>query len=772
MGIGGQGAEETPAAFGVEFAEDIVEQVNRRGAAPGADEGGLREAQGEGEGALLAFTGEGGGGGAVQFERNIVAVRTDDSLPQASFFRGAGGQGRGEIVAAGALVAQRGGFAARADGAHVEIDEGRQFRAELAADLREVSASGEERSVIGGEFASAVRSFFEQEIARAQGALVSAEMPEVTGIALAAEKVEEAAPFGRGAADQFDVLVGKKRDQSGAQVFVGFALRDVVEQKFAAGGWREVAGEVAVADASGEREALRAVPDGFGQGAGARRLEAEQDADGFEEGGFAAGVGSGEKVEARCGVEGGSREAAEVVEGNWAEQHGARVSCFPRQKRAVSKEALKPGRRRRNIGGLMRSLPGFRDFYPSDCARRNYITGTWRRVARSFGFVEYDGPTLEELDLYRQKNSGGEILGQLFSFTDKGEREVALRPEMTPTLARLLIAKAREYRKPIKWFSIAPFFRYEKQQSGRLREFWQFNADIAGDDSPAADAEMLALVVATLRAFGLTADDVVVRVSDRRAWKEFLAGCGITEEAAAREALAVIDKWEREAPEVLDGKLAACGLTRPAVEEFLGAGDPAFFRALRENLTARGLEGFCQPDLRIVRGLAYYTGLVFEVFDRRQERRALAGGGRFDRLLSDLSGGKVDLPAIGFGMGDVVLGDLLEDLPATRERMEAAVAAGQACEIYVVVADEGRRNEALGVVELLRALGRRVDYPFGADKVGRQFKDAAAAGASHAVVVGGEWPRLKIKDLEARTESEIAQAALADWAANLQTPAP
>jgi len=119
--------------------------------------------------------------------------------------------------------------------------------------------------------------------------------------------------------------------------------------------------------------------------------------------------------------------------------------------------------------GIMQSLPGFRDFFPAECARRNYLTGTWRRVARSFSFREYDGPTLEPLDLYRKKNSGGEILGQLFSFTDKGEREVALRPEMTPTVARMLIAKAREYRKPIKWFSIAPFFRYEKQQSGRLR---------------------------------------------------------------------------------------------------------------------------------------------------------------------------------------------------------------------------------------------------------------------------------------------------------------
>jgi histidyl-tRNA synthetase len=420
----------------------------------------------------------------------------------------------------------------------------------------------------------------------------------------------------------------------------------------------------------------------------------------------------------------------------------------------------------------MQSLPGFRDFFPNECARRNYITGTWRRIARSFGFREYDGPTLEPLDLYRKKNSGGEILGQLFSFTDKGEREVALRPEMTPTVARMLIAKAREYRKPIKWFSIAPFFRYEKQQSGRLREFLQLNCDLVGDDSSAADAEMLALLIETMRAFGLTENDIVVRVSDRRAWMEFLAGKGVTDETKAREVLSVIDKLERDSPEALQEKLAPFGLTLGDLTDFIETARPAFFTALNDNLAARGLEGFCQLDLRIVRGLAYYTGLVFEVFDRRQDRRAIAGGGRFDRLLSDLSDGKVDLPAIGFGIGDVVLGDLLADLPDTRAKMEAAMADGQACDVFVVVADESRRNEALGVVQLLRSLGRRVDYPLQTDKVARQFKDADASGASVALVVGNEWPKLKVKDLKARTETDLAQEALADWAANLQTPAP
>ena len=169
----------------------------------------------------------------------------------------------------------------------------------------------------------------------------------------------------------------------------------------------------------------------------------------------------------------------------------------------------------------MQLLPGFRDFFPEDCARRNYIVATWREVARRYGFVEYDGPLLESVELYKKK-SGGELLGQLFEFTDKGERHVSIRPEMTPTLARMVIAREREYKKPLRWFSASQFFRYEKQQKGRLREFCQLNCDIVGEASIAADAEMLALTIDLLRAFGLTDADFVVRVSDREAWLAFL----------------------------------------------------------------------------------------------------------------------------------------------------------------------------------------------------------------------------------------------------------
>src|SRR6266699_4395470 len=170
----------------------------------------------------------------------------------------------------------------------------------------------------------------------------------------------------------------------------------------------------------------------------------------------------------------------------------------------------------------MQALPGFRDFLPEDCAKRNYIFARWREVARRYAFVEWEGPLLEPTDLYKKK-SGAEIVDQLFSFTDKGEREVALRPELTPTLARVIAAHERKFKKPLKWFSIGRFFRFEKQQRGRLREHFQLNCDIIGETALSADAELIALAIDTMRAFGFGSNDFAVRISDRSAWNQFIA---------------------------------------------------------------------------------------------------------------------------------------------------------------------------------------------------------------------------------------------------------
>ncbi len=408
---------------------------------------------------------------------------------------------------------------------------------------------------------------------------------------------------------------------------------------------------------------------------------------------------------------------------------------------------------------MIQGLPGFRDFFPEDCARRNHVVATWREISRRYGFVEFDGPALESTDLYRKKNeAGAEILEQLYSFTDRGGREVALRPEMTPTLARMVAAREKHYRKPMKWFCVSNFFRHERQQKGRLREFLQFNADILGETSPQADAEILALAIDLMRSFGFTAEHFVVRLSDRKAWMDFLQSRGC-DEAACRTTLACADKLEREPEEKLNAKLAATGLTVADLKAFIAAGSPEAFAPVLEALAARGLSGFVQPDLSIVRGLAYYTGVVFEIFDRSKNLRALAGGGRYDGLVKGLSDGSADLPAIGFGMGDVVLGHLIDETPAAAEKLRAALAAST--DVFVVIADESRRPEALQIVQTCRELGLSTDFPLKPAKVGKQFQEAEHLGATHAVVIGQEWPQIKLKHLATRAEESLDHAALA-----------
>jgi len=331
-----------------------------------------------------------------------------------------------------------------------------------------------------------------------------------------------------------------------------------------------------------------------------------------------------------------------------------------------------------------------------------------------------------------------------------------MRPEMTPTLARLVAAREREFRKPIKWFSIAPFFRFEKAQRGRLREFYQINCDLIGDGSPAADAELLALAVALFRAFGLTQDDFYVRLNNRELWARFLADRGLQPERLP-EFLAVVDKIERDDEGTTAKKLGAFGLSRDQLNGFLATPTdqlPGFEELFRE-LRLRGLEPFIQVDLTIVRGLDYYTGLVFEVFDRSRQNRALAGGGRYDGLIKTISDGAVDLPAAGFAVGDVVLGNLLEEVEHARARAEAQRRASR-LQAFVVIATEERRSEALKLVEQLRSQGCATDYSLHPMKVGKQFQQAEAAGAQYALVVGQEWPLLKIKRLDDRIEETVS----------------
>jgi histidyl-tRNA synthetase len=415
----------------------------------------------------------------------------------------------------------------------------------------------------------------------------------------------------------------------------------------------------------------------------------------------------------------------------------------------------------------MERLPGFRDFYPEplpsreagwSADARQYVFDKWRALARRYGFREYDGPPLEPLELFTTK-SGEEIVGQLYNFVDKGERQVALRPEMTPTLARMVAAYERAYKKPLKWFALPQLFRYERQQKGRLREHFQFNADILGETDTAADAELIALLIDTLRSFGLTEQDFVIRLSSRNAWQAFFQQHhgDPAQEYAFYQA---VDKLEREPAEQSEEKLQRTGLSLREVLAFIEQGQATpELQAILRNLAARGLSDNVKVDYHVIRGLAYYTGVVFEAFDRKGEFRAIAGGGRYDNLVKLISGGKVDLPALGFGMGDVVLLELLKArglLPA----LDAALDA------FCLIEDETLRDDSLKLIQDLRAAGLAVDYSLTPAKSDKQFKRAQDLKATRTVRLERNPARelqARVKDLRTRQETVVPLAEAAAW---------
>jgi histidyl-tRNA synthetase len=415
-------------------------------------------------------------------------------------------------------------------------------------------------------------------------------------------------------------------------------------------------------------------------------------------------------------------------------------------------------------GPRFQALPGFRDFLPKDTAARNYLFETWRGVARRYGFVEYETPLLEDTALYMKK-AGGELNSQLFRFEDQGGRDVTLRPEVTASLARLVAQHQRDFPKPLKWFEIGQCFRYEKPQKGRGREFFQFNVDILGEAGPQADAELIALAIDTMLAFGFQAGDFVVRVSDRQAWIDFAERRGVPE-GSVPDFLQIIDKLEREKPEVTAQKLAALGLTTEEVTTFIANPEnaSAAFDVIRAELGARGLGDYLSLDLSIVRGLAYYTGVVFEVFDAKKSMRAVAGGGRYDTLVGVISDGNVEMPATGFAMGDYVIRNLIEETPHAELNMAAWLQRNAAaCDIYLVLADDSKRPEALEILSELRNAGISCDLPFTAAKVNKQFQSAERSGARFALVIGSEFPELKLKNLSFRNEESCHVLGLADW---------
>ncbi len=406
----------------------------------------------------------------------------------------------------------------------------------------------------------------------------------------------------------------------------------------------------------------------------------------------------------------------------------------------------------------MERLPGFRDFFPAPLPQRGhwefearaYLFAAWRRVLASYGFQEYDGPALEPLDLFTKK-SGEEIVRQLYAFEDKGGRSVALRPEMTPTLARMIAAHGRHYKKPVKWFSIPQLFRYERKQKGRLREHFQLNADLLGEAGATADAELIALMIDVLKALGLGADDVVIRLSSREAWQSFFREHSAAKGNEEYEFFQIVDKLERTASETSARQLDTIGISLDKVERFIMEAKPtARLAGIVEDLAARGLDAFVQIDYGVIRGLAYYTGVVFEAFDRQGKFRAIAGGGRYDQLIEQISDGKTSLPALGFGMGDVVLLELLRSLNLLPQ-WNASV------DVYCIIPNETSRRASLQIIQKLRNAGFKVEYSLAARKPEKQLRQAIERKASFAAFpVSGKTTAVRLKNLSSRSESTLS----------------
>lgn len=424
----------------------------------------------------------------------------------------------------------------------------------------------------------------------------------------------------------------------------------------------------------------------------------------------------------------------------------------------------------------IQAVKGTRDLYPDQFRPIRRIFDAWRKTSILHGFEEFEGPTLEYLDLYREK-SGEELVGQLYRLTDSGNRELALRPEMTPTLARMVAAKINSLPKPIKWFCMPKLFRGENVQRGRLREFFQWNVDVIGSDEPIADAEVILVGIEALRELGLSAEHFSVHISNRRLIAAMLAGAGIADTEQPK-AYALLDKLGKMKPEDLAAKWNESFGERLQIEELsewmaadsvstLVESVKAKFGTSEElesatvqttgvidALKAFGVGDFCKLDLRIVRGLAYYTGPVFEFFDRSQNERAICGGGRYDDLLGKL--GKQKEPAVGFGMGDVVLSLLLEE-------NGLLAGAGRIDSVFVADASDGPRDELHRIVAALRRAGVKTEFSYARQALGKQLKQADKQRAIAAIILGDETRErgvCQIKTLATGATNEVAVASL------------
>ncbi|MBI1370146.1 MAG: histidine--tRNA ligase [Planctomycetes bacterium] len=420
---------------------------------------------------------------------------------------------------------------------------------------------------------------------------------------------------------------------------------------------------------------------------------------------------------------------------------------------------------------------GTRDFYPAEMAWRRHLEGIWRAVSVRNGFEEVDGPIFETLDLYKVKSGDG-IVSELFHFKRTGgETMYALRPEFTPTLARMVAAKANALPKPIKWFCVPNLCRAERPQKGRLREFLQWNIDMLGLDTPAADAEVIFTAVDLLRALGLEPRHVKVKISHRDVVRRILLRLGVREDKVV-DAFVLLDRREKMLPDEFTKAAGELGLDASTIERFNQvarmrvASDAAWgeiasqfgipdkdledLAALHAQLRAFGIAEWCEYDLGIVRGLAYYTGTVFEIHETSGALRAVAGGGRYDKLIELFDGPPT--PAVGFGMGDVVLRHVLED----KGLIPADVAPP--VDVFVMTADEAARERVTPLVSELRGAGMHARFSYKTTtNVGKLLKDAAACRAKFAVIVDAKTldsGEVSVKDMASGDQTTVRRGDL------------
>ena len=414
---------------------------------------------------------------------------------------------------------------------------------------------------------------------------------------------------------------------------------------------------------------------------------------------------------------------------------------------------------------MTQGVRGTRDFYPEDMRLRNWLFDNFIAASLLHGFEEYDAPVLEHEDLYTRKQ-GEEITQQLYNFQDKGDRKVALRPEMTPSLARMVMARAGSLPMPIKWFSIPQCWRYERTQRGRGREHYQWNVDIWGTTELSADAELISVMVTFFEEIGLSSDDVVISISNRKVLEEVLGSLGVEGDLFAKTCI-VVDKMEKLPPDVIEKQLSDLGHSSEVITKIqtvLGIKDMKNLKSsldksssaiselntLFELIEAYGMSEWVQFDASVVRGLAYYTGSVFEAHDREGKFRAICGGGRYDNLLSTL-GGK-DLPATGFGFGDMVIMELLAEKGLIPELISGV-------DDIVLPLNRDLRDIAVRVAASLRLSDRTVDLVLEDKKIKWAFKHAERVGAKRLVLLApDEWSRkmIKVKDLETGEEKEVS----------------